>query len=264
MSDDLTPNFPTPNFSIDLSGEVALVTGATSGLGQRFARVLAACGAKVAFTGRRKERLDALAQELRAAGAECEPVVMDMTDRAQIRAGLAQAEEALGTVTILVNNAGVPDAQYATRIDDAQFDSIMNTNLEGPWILSCAVADKLIREKRPGRIINIASMAAYDVQPQFPSALYATTKGAIVRMTEAMATEWAKYFINVNAIAPATFRSEMVEDLLERTGDLSQYFARKRICEPPQMDSTLLFLVSPSSECVTGTVIKVDDGQLGR
>ena len=257
-------DFPTPNFSIDLSGQVALVTGATAGLGQRFARVLAACGAKVAITGRRRERLDALAAEIRAAGVECEPVVMDMTDRQQIRNGLDQAEQALGLVTILVNNAGVPDAQYATKIDDEQFDTIMNTNLEGPWILSCAVADRLIKAKRPGRIINIASMAAFDVQPQFPSALYATTKGAVVRMTEAMATEWAKYFINVNAIAPATFRSEMVEGLLERTGDLAQYFPRKRICDPPQMDSTLLFLASPSSECVTGTVIKIDDGQLGR
>ncbi|NND66899.1 MAG: SDR family NAD(P)-dependent oxidoreductase [Halioglobus sp.] len=257
-------DYPTPNFSIDLSGQVALVTGATAGLGQRFVRVLAACGAKVAFTGRRKDRLDALADELRASGAECEPVVMDMTDREQIRAGLEQAEKALGTVTILVNNAGIPDAQYATKIDDTLFDNVMNTNLEGPWLLSCAVADRLIQAKSPGRIINIASMAAFDVQPQFPSSLYATTKGAVVRMSEAMATEWAKYFINVNVIAPATFRSEMVEDMLERTGDIAQYFPRKRICEPPQMDSTLLFLVSPSSECVTGTVIKIDDGQLGR
>lgn len=257
-------DFSTPNFSIDLSGQVALVTGATAGLGQRFARVLAACGAKVAFTGRRKDRLDALAEELRASGAECEPVVMDMTDREQIRAGLAQAEEALGTVTILVNNAGIPDAQYATKIDDALFDSVVNTNLEGPWLLSCAVAERLIKAKLPGRIVNIASMAAFNVQPQLPSTLYATTKAAVVRMSEAMATEWAKYFINVNVIAPATFRSEMVEELLERTGDFAQYFPRKRICEPPQMDSTLLFLVSPSSECVTGAVIKIDDGQLGR
>jgi NAD(P)-dependent dehydrogenase (short-subunit alcohol dehydrogenase family) len=257
-------DFPTPNFSIDLAGQVAMVTGATAGLGQRFARVLAACGAKVAITGRRRERLDALAEEIRTAGGECEPVAMDMTDREQIRAGLAQAERALGTVTLLVNNAGIPDAQYATRIDDELFDRVTETNLEGPWILSCAVADRLIRAKRPGRIINIASMAAFDVQSTLPSALYATTKAAVVRMTEAMAVEWARFQINVNGIAPGTFASEMVDGMVERVGDFSQYFPRQRICDPAQMDSTLLFLVSPSSDCVTGTVIKVDDGQLGR
>ncbi len=257
-------DYPTPNFSIDLNDQVALVTGATAGLGQRFARVLAACGAKVAITGRRGERLDALAAEIRAAGGDCEPVRMDMTDREQIRAGVNQAEQALGTVTILVNNAGIPDAQYATRIDDELFDRVMDTNLEGPWILSCAVADRLIKAQLPGRIINIASMAAFDVQSTLPSSLYATTKAAVVRMTEAMAVEWARFQINVNGIAPGTFASEMVDGMLERVGDFSQYFPRKRICDPAQMDSTLLFLASPSSDCVTGTVIKVDDGQLGR
>jgi len=257
-------DYPTPNFSTDLSGEVALVTGATSGLGRRFARVLAVCGAKVAITGRRRERLDALAGEIRGFGGECEPIPMDMTDRAQIRAGLDRAVQALGEVTILVNNAGVPDAQYATKIDDRMFDQVMNTNLEGPWILSCAVAERLMQAQRPGRIINIASMAAFDIQSSVPSALYSTTKSALVRMTEAMAVEWARFNINVNAIAPGTFASEMVDGMLQRVGDFSQFFPRQRICDPAQMDSTLLFLASPSSECVTGTVVKVDDGQLGR
>lgn len=256
--------YPTPNFSIDLTGQVAMVTGATAGLGRRFASVLAACGAKVAITGRRKERLDALAEEIRAAGGECEPVAMDITDREQIRAGLDQAERALGTVTILINNAGIPDAQYASKIDDEMFDRVLNTNLEGPWILSCAVANRLMSAKQPGRIINIASMAAFDVQSSVPAALYATTKGAVVRMTEAMAVEWARFHINVNAIAPGTFASEMVDGMVDRLGDFSQYFPRKRICDPAQMDSTLLFLASPSSDCVTGAVIKIDDGQLGR
>ena len=257
-------DFPTPNFSIDLGGQVALVTGATAGLGDRFARVLSACGAKVAITGRRAQRLEELASELRAAGGECETVVVDMTDREQVRAGLAQVENTLGTVDILVNNAGVPDAQYATKIGDQLFDQVMNTNLEGPWLLSCAVAQRLIDERRPGRIVNIASMAAFVTQAGAPQALYSTTKAALVRMTEAMAVEWAGFNINVNAIAPGTFASEMVDGMMERMGDFSGYFPRKRVCEPAQMDSTLLFLVSPSSECVTGTCIRIDDGQLGR
>ena len=253
-----------PNFSLDLSSEVALVTGATSGLGTRFAQILARCGARVAITGRRADRLEQVAAGIREAGGECEPVVMDMTDREAVRSGLSQVESALGTVTILVNNAGVPDAQRATRIDDALFDQVMNTNLEGPWILSCAVASQLMKEKRPGKMVNIASMSAFAAQHTISQALYSTTKAALVRMTEALAVEWAKFGINVNAIAPGTFSSEMVDGMIERVGDFSAHFPRQRICDPAQLDSTLLFLVSPSSECVTGTCIKVDDGQLGR
>lgn len=254
-------DYPTPNFSLDLSGDVALVTGATAGLGMRFAQVLAACGAKVAITGRRVERLEALAQEIRSNGGICEPIAMDMTDRDQVRAGARRVEEVLGTITILVNNAGIPDAQRAVQLEDELFDRVMDTNLEGPWILSCEVARRLIEQKLPGRIVNIASIAAFNVGPNSAAALYATTKMAVVRMTEALAVEWARFNINVNAIAPGAFSSEMMDGMLERVGDITQHFPRKRLCYPPQMDSTLLFLVSPSSECVTGTCIKIDDGQ---
>jgi NAD(P)-dependent dehydrogenase (short-subunit alcohol dehydrogenase family) len=254
-------DYPNPNFSLDLSGQVALVTGATAGLGRRFAMVLAACGASVAFTGRRTDRLQALAEEIRAAGGTCEPIPMDMTDREQIRAGVKLAEEKLGLITILVNNAGIPDAQRAVRMDDELFDRVMDTNLEGPWILSCEVARRLMAEKTPGRMVNIASIAAFTTGPDSAAALYATTKLAVVRMTEALAVEWARFHINVNAIAPGAFASEMMDGMLARIGDISQYFPRKRICDPAQMDSTLLYLVSPSSECVTGTCIKIDDGQ---
>ena len=257
-------DYPTPNFSTDLSGRVALVTGATSGLGWRFAKVLAACGAAVAIGGRREDRLQALAEEIRAAGGRCEPIPVDMTDRQQVRAAAKRAEQDLGLVDILVNNAGIADAQWATKIDDELFDRVMDTNLEGPWILSCAVADRLRQEQRPGRIVNIASMAAYAVQANMPTGLYSTTKAALVRMTEAMAVEWSGFHINVNAIAPGFFTSEMTDDMLQRVGDLSQHFPRRRMCDPAQLDSTLLYLVSPSSECVTGTCIKIDDGQLGR
>jgi NAD(P)-dependent dehydrogenase (short-subunit alcohol dehydrogenase family) len=257
-------DFPTPNFSIDLSGQVALVTGASSGLGWRFARVLASCGAKVAICARRLEKLDTLATEIRAHGGECEPVPMDMTDRDSIREGLARAEEALGTVTILVNNAGIPDAQYATKIPDELMDKVFDTNLIGPWILSCEVARRLIDQELPGRIVNISSIAAFNTVAGAPAALYATTKTGVVRMTEALAVEWSRFPINVNCIAPGAFHTEMLEGMEERMGDMSVYFPRKRACDPAQMDSTLLYLVSPSSECVTGTCIKVDDGQGGR
>jgi NAD(P)-dependent dehydrogenase (short-subunit alcohol dehydrogenase family) len=123
------------------------------------------------------------------------------------------------------------------------------------------VAKRLIAEKLPGRIVNISSVAAFNTTAQSAAGLYSTTKLGIARMTEAMAVEWARFNINVNCIAPGAFSSEMMDGMLERIGDITVGFPRKRICDPAQMDSTLLFLVSPSSECVTGTIIKVDDGQ---
>jgi len=253
--------FPLPNVSTDLSGQVAFVTGTTSGLGKRFAKVLAACGAKVALTGRRVERLEALAEEIRADGGICEPIPVDMTSRESIRSALAEAEAKLGTIQILINNAGIPDAQRAVKMSDELTDAVFDTNLVGPWVLSCEVARKLIEQKLPGRIVNIASVVAFSITGAVASTLYSTTKSAVVRMTESHAMEWARNHINVNCIAPGAFSSEMMDGMLSRVGDISQGFPRKRICDPAQMDSTLLFLVSPASECVTGTVIKIDDGQ---
>ena len=253
------------NFSIDLTGQVALVTGATSGLGKRIAELLAMCGAKVALTGRRFDRLEALAAEIRKAGGECEPIALDMTDRNSIRNAVDQAEQALGTVTILINNAGLGAGAFAVDMDDELVDAMFDTNLRGPWDMACEVARRLIDKELPGRVVNISSMgASLYIANGKASALYSITKAAIVRLTETLAVEWSRFHINVNAIAPGLFSSEMSDEMLERTGDFWKNFPRQRICEPEQLDSTLLFLVSPSSECVTGTVIKVDDGQMPR
>jgi NAD(P)-dependent dehydrogenase (short-subunit alcohol dehydrogenase family) len=252
--------YPNPNFSLDLEGQVALVTGTTSGLGQRFARVLARCGAKVALTGRRVERLDALAKEIHADGGVCVPLHLDMTDRASIRRVVDETERAFGTITILVNNAGIPDAQRAHKMADELVDAVFDTNLRGPWVLSCEVARRLIEARKPGRIVNVSSIGAFQYGGN-GAALYSVTKAALARMTEALAVEWARFHINVNAIAPGAFASEMMDGMLSRIGDFSQAFPRKRVCDPALLDSTLLYLVSPASEAVTGTVIKVDDGQ---
>ena len=231
-------NFPTPNFSTDLTGQVALVTGTTSGLGRRFAVVLAKAGAKVAATGRRTERLDELAAEIRGFGGTCVPIRLDMTNRDNLISVVGEAEAALGPVTILVNNAGIPDAQRATKMSLELIDAVFDTNLRGPYILSCEVARRLIAKELPGRMVNIASMGAFNYGGG-GAALYSITKAGIVRMTEALAVEWSRFNINVNCIAPGAFASEM-------------------------MDGTLLYLVAPSSECVTGAVIKIDDGQGSR
>lgn len=256
-------DYPLPNNSCDLSGQVALVTGASSGLGWRFARVLASAGARVALTGRRTERLNELAEVIRNDGGECAPFRLDMTDMDNIVEVVGEAEEALGTVSILVNNAGIPDAQRAHKMSQELIDSVFDTNLRGPYVLSCEVARRLIAAKSPGRIVNISSVGAFTYAGG-GAALYSITKAGIVRMTEALAVEWARNHINVNGIAPGSFHSEMLDGMIERVGDFHQAMPRKRICDPAQLDSTLLYLCAPSSECVTGTVITVDDGQMPR
>lgn len=256
-------DFPTPNVSNDLTGHVALVTGTTSGLGRRFAIVLAACGAKVVLTGRRADRLDELAEEIRASGGICEPIPFDITQPEQIVEVLDKAEAAFGLVDILVNNAGIPDAQRAHKMKDDFVDLVFSTNLVGPWKLSCEVARRLIAAEKPGRMVNISSVGGFNYGGG-GAALYSVTKSAIVRMTECLAVEWARYNINVNAIAPGAFSSEMMDGMLERMGDITKHFPRKRLGDPAQMDSTLLYFLSPASECVTGTYIKIDDGQGSR
>ena len=256
-------DYALPNISNDLSGRVALVTGTTSGLGRRFAEVIAASGAKVVVTGRRIERLEALAKEIEDKGGVAEPIQLDMQSNDSIMNCVEKAEASLGTIDILVNNAGIPDAQRAHKMSLDLIDSVFDTNLRGPYVLSCEIARRLIAAEKPGRMVNISSVGGFSYSGN-GAALYSITKSAIVRMTECLAVEWARYNINVNAIAPGAFASEMMDGMLERMGDISQHFPRKRICDPAQMDSTLLYFLSPASEAVTGTYIKIDDGQGGR
>ncbi|MBZ6378216.1 short-chain dehydrogenase [Pacificimonas flava] len=253
-------DYALPNVSHDLSGEVAIVTGATSGLGRRFARTLAAAGAKVAISGRREDRLSEVKAEIEADGGTCHAVRCDVTDADDLKALVQAAEDALGLVTILVNNAGIPDAQFATKMEVELIDLVLDTNVRAPFILSAEVAKRLIAAKRTGRIVNISSAAAFSYGGH-GAALYSVSKAAVVRMTETLSVEWARFRINVNAIAPGAFHSEMLAGMLERVGDMSKSFPRGRIGEPPQLDSTLLFLCSPASDVVTGTVVHADDAQ---
>ena len=255
--------FPLPYASLDLSGQVALVTGATSGLGRRFALTLAAAGASVAAAGRRVERLDEVVAEITATGGRAMAVPLDMTDAVRIPVAVDEAEAAFGTVTILVNNAGIPDAQRAHKMSVQLIDAVLSTNLRGPYLLACEVARRLIAAEEPGRIVNISSMGAFQYNGS-GAALYSITKAAVNRMTEALAVEWARFGINVNGIAPGAFSSEMMDGMVARIGDFTKNLPRKRMGDPAQLDSTLLYLVAPSSEFVTGTVVKVDDGQQAR
>ncbi|MEL7158782.1 MAG: SDR family NAD(P)-dependent oxidoreductase, partial [Actinomycetota bacterium] len=235
-------DFPLPNASHDLQGQVALVTGSSSGLGHRFSRVLAAAGATVVVTGRRFDRLEELAGQIADEGGQALPIALDMTDNDSIAACVAQAQEALGPVSILVNNAGIPDAQRAHKMSNELIDAVFDTNLRGPYVLSCEVARRLIEAELPGRMVNISSIGGFNYSGQ-GAALYSITKAGIARMSEVLAVEWARFNINVNCIAPGAFRSEMMDGMLERMGDITKAFPRKRLGEPAQLDSTLLYLV---------------------
>jgi NAD(P)-dependent dehydrogenase (short-subunit alcohol dehydrogenase family) len=256
-------DYPLPNASHDLRGQVAIVTGASSGLGARFARVLAAAGAHVALCARRADRLEALVAEIRAAGGTAQAFAIDVADQAQCLALADRVEATMGPVSILINNAGIPDAARAHKLPPELFNQVMAVNVNAPWLLSTSLAARRIADGKPLRIVNIASMAAFEYQGQ-GAALYSMTKAAVVRMTEVLAVEWARWPINVNAIAPGAFASEMMDGMLSRMGDITQHFRRKRLGDPAMMDSTLLYLVAPASEAVTGTVIKIDDGQSNR
>ena len=255
----------TQKTAVDLTGHVAFVTGAGSGLGRRFARTLALSGAKVHVSGRRLGPLESLKDELVDLGCTISLGSMDICDADDICASIERAEEELGTVDILVNNAGISDADFATRLGLDRMDQVIATNFRGPFIASREVAARLIKAGKPGRIVNLSSVGAFHYKPNSASALYCATKAGIVRMTETLAIEWARYNINVNAIAPGMFHSEMTEGFIERVGDsFSDRYPRKRIGDPAWLDSTLLYLVDPKSHFVTGTCIIADDAQVAR
>jgi NAD(P)-dependent dehydrogenase (short-subunit alcohol dehydrogenase family) len=257
-------SFPLPNASSDLTGDIALVTGASSGLGRRFALTLAAAGASVAVAARRADRLESLVAEIESAGGRAQAVPLDVVDPVAIESAVQAVVDGLGMPTILVNNAGTPDGRSTRRMDLELIDHVLDVNLRAPYLMSAALGRRWIEAEVRGRIVNVSSMAAFHTAGAAGVSLYATTKAAVNRMTEALAVEWSRNHINVNAIAPGFFSSEMMDGMIARVGDMAGMLPRGRMGDPAQLDSTLLYLVSPASEMVTGTVIKVDDGALPR
>ena len=244
-----------------LDGQAALVTGASSGLGRRFAHTLARAGAKVALTARRVDRLEQLAGEIEAFGGRALPIRLDVTDAMDVRACVGAAETALGSIDILVNNAGVAGPKWLIDTTEADYDFIMNTNLKGAWMVAMEVARRMIAQSRGGKIINIASIAGLRVSKQL--ALYAMSKAALIQMTKAMALEWARHGIQVNAIAPGYIETEMNAEYFrtDQGKAVIEAMPRRRIGRPEDLDGLLVLLASPASEFITGAVVPVDDGQ---
>jgi len=249
----------------DLTEKIALVTGASSGLGAQFARVLAANGALVVLAARRVERLKELRAEIESQGGAADVVPLDVGDLESIEAAVAKVEAENGPIDILVNNAGVSTVGRLTDVTPLDYDFMFDTNVKGAFFMAQAVARRMInRAKRQqdfrGRIVNIASVAAFKVVSQI--GVYCMTKAAVLHMTRAQASEWGRYGINVNAICPGYIRTEINEGHwdTEAGQKLVQMLPRRRVGEASDLDSALLMLVADESQFINGAVIAVDDG----
>ncbi|MBM3409462.1 MAG: SDR family oxidoreductase [Betaproteobacteria bacterium] len=251
--------------SFDLTGRVALVTGASSGLGTRFARMLADNRAKVVLAARRVERLQALRDQIVEAGGQATAVPMDVTDIASIRAAVDQAESAVGPIDILVNNSGVSTTQKLVDVRPEDYDFVLNTNTRGAFFVAQEVGRRMIERARtqpgrPARIINVASLAAIKALPLI--GIYSMSKAAVAQMTRAMAIEWGRYGINVNAICPGYISTELNEHHWDTDAGrkLISITPRKRLGQPEDLDGLVLLLASERSGFINGSVINVDDG----
>jgi NAD(P)-dependent dehydrogenase (short-subunit alcohol dehydrogenase family) len=255
-------------YSIDLSGRVALVTGASSGLGEQFARALSAAGAGVVLAARRVERLKTLRAELEAADGDAHVVGLDVTSIDSIRAAVAHAETEMGPIDILVNNAGVGTTQHLTDVTADDYDFMMNTNVRGAFFVAQEVAKRMIARAKGtapgtytgGRIVNIASVAGLRVGSRI--GVYCMGKAAVIHMTRSMALEWGRFDINVNAICPGYIDTEINHHQWagESGQKLIQQLPRKRVGKPADLDSTLMMLCANESHFVNGAVIAADDG----
>jgi NAD(P)-dependent dehydrogenase (short-subunit alcohol dehydrogenase family) len=244
-----------------ISGRVALVTGASSGLGARFARVLAASGARLVLAARREERLQALAAELREDGAEAITVTLDVASYASIQAAAAAAEAQLGPIGILVNNAGISRQARLEDVTEHDYDDVMATNLKGAFFMAQAAARQMIAHRIPGRIVNIASIAGLRALGQLST--YSMSKAAMVQMTKSMAREWGRHDINTNAICPGYIATEISADFVHTDGGrkLLASLPRRRLGEPRDLDGLLLLLCSGEpARFLNGAIIAADDG----
>lgn len=255
-------------YSIDLSGRVAFVTGASSGLGAQFARTLARAGAGVVLASRRIEKLKELRARIEGEGGDAHVVELDVTDHDSIKAAVAHAETEMGSIDILVNNSGVSTTQRIQDVTPEDYDFIFNTNVKGAFFVAQEVGKRMLARSRGavpgsftgGRIINIASMAGLKVLPQIGA--YCMSKAAVVQMTRAMALEWGKFGINTNAICPGYIDTEINHHhwQTEQGKKLMDMLPRKRVGQPQDLDALLVMLASDQSHFINGAVIAADDG----
>lgn len=243
-----------------LQGQVALVTGASRGIGAAIAMTLAEFGADIAVTARDVTSLNGTAAQIAATGRHSISVACDVTDAESINTAVTQVETELGPIDILVNNAGVNIPRLALEATEAQWDTILDTNLKGAFLCSQRVGRAMV-ERRGGRIVNIASAAG--LIPALERVAYCSSKAGLIMLTRVLALEWAQYGITVNAVAPTFVETELAAQTLNRPG-VREYWERTiplgRLATTADVAAAVRYLVSPESSFVTGDVLSVDGG----
>jgi NAD(P)-dependent dehydrogenase (short-subunit alcohol dehydrogenase family) len=248
--------------SFSLENKIAIVTGASSGLGAHFAKVLAEAGAKVALLARRKRLAEEVAAELKSQGGTAVAFAVDITDPDSLHRALLDVETELGQPDILVNNAGAHAGLFALDLDTADWNTVIKTNLSGTWAITQQVAQQWVERKRPGIVVNIASILGLGVSSGVMS--YAVSKAAIIQMTKVLALEWARYGIRVNALAPGYFPTDLTQEFLATPegAAMVKRIPMRRLGQLEDLDGPLLLLASAASAYMTGSIITVDGGHL--
>jgi len=249
-------------FKLDLSGRLAVVVGGTSGIGRAIALGLAEAGADVVCSSRRREQVDAAAAEIEAIGRRTIRTTSDVADRESLENLLTETKAELGKVDILVNSAGITKRSATLDLDEDDWSSILETNLTGT-LRACQVFGRHMLENGYGRIINIASLSSF--VSLFEVAAYSASKAAVASLTKSLAVEWAKYGVNVNAIAPGVFRTALNQKLLDESPRGQEFLARTpmgRFGNVEELAGAAVFLASEAASFVTGEILVVDGGFL--
>lgn len=244
-----------------LAGNVAFLTGASGGLGAHFARLLSRNGAAVAITARRLDKIEALAAELNAAGGRAIALPLDVADAHAIAPALDRAAAELGTIDILINNAGVGGEGMALDLSIEDFDATFNVNVRGVYFAAREAAARMLAAKIPGRIVNIASIASHTVLPGLSA--YCGSKAAVAMLTKSFAREWARAGIAVNALCPGYIETGINDFWWPTEGGQKQLkgFPRRRLMDAEDLDAAFLMLAGPAAKAITGSIITIDDGQ---
>jgi len=247
------------NDMFDLSGQLVVITGGGTGLGRQFAMQLAGRGARVVLCARRVEKLEETAKLIRDDGGEAFCVAMDIADESSIEQGF-QRIAALGPLSVLINNAGAPSGPMLLDLQASLWDQVMDVNLKGAWLVARVAARQMMGHGAGGSIINIASVLGSCVQKGTGS--YAAAKAGLLHLTRAMALEWARYGIRVNAVAPGYYRTDIAADYLDSDAGqaLLKRIPQRRVGQLRDLDGVIVLLSSAASAYMTGSVITVDGG----
>ena len=251
----------SPASLFDLTGKTAIVTGASSGLGWQFALVLARAGAKVALAARRLDRLTELARQIEAFDGRAIPIVLDVTDVQSVRGCVAAAETELGPISILINNAGIANSKPIFEQSEADWDSVIDANLKGVWLMAQETARHMSKLGHGGSIVNVASILGLIASGRVPS--YSASKAGVVNLTRSLAIALARYNIRVNAIAPGYIETDISREFLHSPAgkEMVTRIPQRRSGSPQDLDGALLLLASDASRFMTGSTIVVDGGQ---